>query len=150
MTIRTMLQWRSLRWLGRRCRSATPNHLLGLLPGGAKTQTAIDGVCISGEGYRAMPYHSHSIVNGICKPLSHLELRSASRIFTVRFTVNLIRSPGIASSIYRHLSRRSAPRHRSAFEMYRHLSVLATVVGSVNDAILLFEMAPEKYRHQIS
>lgn len=34
--------------------------------------------------------HSHSIINGICKPLSHLEVRSASSTFTVRFTVNFI------------------------------------------------------------
>ena len=34
-------------------------------------------------------HYSHSIINGICKPLSHLGVRSTSNVFTVRFTVNL-------------------------------------------------------------
>lgn len=35
------------------------------------------------------PY-SHSIINGACKPLSCIDVFSATRIFTVRFTVNFI------------------------------------------------------------
>ena len=57
---------------------------------------------LSLQAFQSIPTpHSHSIVNGSCKPLSHRELLSPSRNFTVRFTVNLT---GIAENSFHHLS----------------------------------------------
>ncbi len=48
--------------------------------------------------------YSHSIINGTCKPLSHIELFPVSSISTVRSTVICIWYPKLAFSIYRHVS----------------------------------------------
>lgn len=57
------------------------------------------------------PNHSHSIINGACKPLSRLAISSALESFTVIFTVNLS-GPSIGAAS-RAFSRKRALRNLS-------------------------------------
>jgi len=94
------------------------------------------------------PY-SHSIVNGSCKPLSHRELLSPSRNFTVRFTVILT---GTAENSFHHLSTSIEDDRRSCMsDLSRCIEIYRvqqhTMIG-VNDALPSFAMAPDMHRDQ--
>jgi hypothetical protein len=92
--------------------------------------------------------HSHSIINEPSKLLICKGLTTASKLFTVSFTVNLIRASKIVRRIYRHLSMAIGKSSRPTFPVYRGLSDCTPIAGTVTERPCRVRKTPKWSRHQ--